>query len=359
MCKIEEMGVFVPNLRFVDTHTRGDKKSGYAFEIKPDVSIYHGSLKKTLTSCTAYLLEAHIEFKRSGRHDPFILCDPGVDRSKTSFIGSTSDHQDTLGQLATYAASQLASQFRTHCFSVFIRGHIARIIRWDREGAVVTEPIEYIEDGSLVEFFSRLSQAPDELRGIDVTVTLIDEADRERQNEADRERWKEVDRARERLGLPPNTEMFKTRIGDEQFTVILPRPSGHLFTPACRGTRTCRAYDLSGDRVVFFKDSWRINLADIIPEGEVYAKLNSKGVPHVPTCLATWDVPCWPEQKPQTFQYSRYPWACQVGLQITPHIHHVIVLNVAGKPLITFSCSKELAQAIRDALLGALLPCLW
>ncbi|KAL4064036.1 hypothetical protein J3A83DRAFT_4068790, partial [Scleroderma citrinum] len=125
-------------------------------------------------------------------------------------------------------------------------------------------------------------------------------------------------------------------------------------------TCTCHAYDLSSDHVVFFKDSWHINLANIIPEGKVYAKLNSKQVPYVLTCLTTYNVPCWPKQEPQTFKYSQYPWAYQAGLQIMPHIHHVLVLDIARKPLTTFSCSKELAQAIHDALLahqGAYIDC--
>ncbi|KAL4064035.1 hypothetical protein J3A83DRAFT_4071023, partial [Scleroderma citrinum] len=113
----------------------------------------------------------------------------------TSFISPASDHQDTLGQLMTYTACQLASQFRTHFFSIFILGHIAHIIQWDREGVIVTKLIKYIKDSSLIEFFSNLAQAQDRLCGINITVTPAS--------------INEVDHARQTLDLPPETEMFK------------------------------------------------------------------------------------------------------------------------------------------------------
>ena len=40
---------------------------------------------------------------------------------------------------------------------------------WDRSNAIVTERIEYDSDDSLVEFFSRFSQAPPGLRGVDTS----------------------------------------------------------------------------------------------------------------------------------------------------------------------------------------------
>ncbi|KIM62210.1 hypothetical protein SCLCIDRAFT_92490, partial [Scleroderma citrinum Foug A] len=48
-----------------------------------------------------------------------------------------------LGQIGAYATSQLTSQFHTHCYSVYVNRDHARIIRWERDGAIVTEPIFY------------------------------------------------------------------------------------------------------------------------------------------------------------------------------------------------------------------------
>ncbi|KAF8833948.1 hypothetical protein BDN67DRAFT_865414, partial [Paxillus ammoniavirescens] len=89
----------------------------------------------------------------------------------------------------------LASQFCTHAFSLFILGPTARIIQWDREGTVITEPISYNNDSSLIQFFSWYSKAPPELRSIDTLVSLAS--------------GDEAAHARVKLGLPADTPMFK------------------------------------------------------------------------------------------------------------------------------------------------------
>ncbi|KAL4075198.1 hypothetical protein V8B97DRAFT_2022216 [Scleroderma yunnanense] len=43
-------------------------------------------------------------------------------------------------------------------------------------------------------------------------------------------------------------------------------------------------------------------------------------------------------------------WACQAGLVVTPHVHHVLVLNLVGEALMNFSCTWELVQAMHDGL---------
>ena len=76
--------------------------------------------------------------------------------------------------------------------------------------------------------------------------------------------------------------MFKTTIPGNRdgpsLTVIFPRPEGRPSSPACRGTCTCRTYDLLGDHVVYLKESWRVDATNIVSEGEIYADLNAKGV---------------------------------------------------------------------------------
>jgi predicted transcriptional regulator len=52
-----------------------------------------------------------------------------------------------------YAAAQLGSQFHTCVYSILIVEEQAQLIRWDRTGAVVSEPIFYNEDDALMEFF--------------------------------------------------------------------------------------------------------------------------------------------------------------------------------------------------------------
>jgi len=49
----------------------------------------------------------------------------------------------------------MGAQYRTHIFSVLICEDYARLIRWDRGGAIVTEPIKYNEEScSIFSFVS-------------------------------------------------------------------------------------------------------------------------------------------------------------------------------------------------------------
>ena len=122
------MSPFAPQLTFVNTHAKGDKVNGYTFETKPDISIYHKSLSGKLPAgCNSSMIDMHIEFKRYDWDDPF-TCPPSLTRRDTAFISSKPNETNTLGQIGAYAAAQLASQFRTHCFSVYIIHNTAHII---------------------------------------------------------------------------------------------------------------------------------------------------------------------------------------------------------------------------------------
>ena len=76
------------------------------------------------------------------------------------------------GQIIAYAAMLLGAQYRTHIFSVLIIKDYARLIRWDRGGAVVTEPVNYETESYLLDFLIRYDNASKEIRGHDPTVGL-------------------------------------------------------------------------------------------------------------------------------------------------------------------------------------------
>ena len=63
-------------------------------------------------------------------------------------------------------------QFRTCIFSVGIFGEVARLFRWDRAGAIVSEPIKYraADNRELAEFFYRFNLMTPAQRGCDPTV---------------------------------------------------------------------------------------------------------------------------------------------------------------------------------------------
>ena len=295
------MQPFSQHLHFINSHAEGDPESRYTFTIKPD------TVTPCPPDCNSDLIEMHVEFKRYNWDNPFFLPkplkspeQPGQEAQEVEpFVGSTPNKINTLGQIGAYAAAQLGSQFHMHCFSVFIMYDIVRIIRWDREGTIVMEPIYYNTKPELAEFFSRFSQVSPALCGIDTTVSLTPA-------------W-EAALVRDKLELPSLTPMFMTSIpgvGGSSMMIIFPCCDASPTTPACRGTRTTPAYDLAGDQVVFFKDSWRIKADDILSEGQIYAELKAQNVPHVPICLACSDVDSLPVQRPQTSRFSMADWAC-------------------------------------------------
>ncbi|KAG0695915.1 hypothetical protein DFH29DRAFT_813668 [Suillus ampliporus] len=121
------MKPFAPQLSFVNSSKCADMKncSAFTFNVKPDVCVYTDG---TSQGCDISKLEVNVEFKWNDGYDAFSK-DPGPD-THIAF--------DTLGQITSYASAQLGAQYRTHTFSVLIVHNCARIIRWDREGAIVT-----------------------------------------------------------------------------------------------------------------------------------------------------------------------------------------------------------------------------
>ncbi|KAG2151503.1 hypothetical protein DEU56DRAFT_728043, partial [Suillus clintonianus] len=254
---------------------------------------------------------------------------------------------DTLGQITSYASAQLGAQYHTHVFSVLIVRNRARIIRWDREGAIVTDAFNY-NDPHLADFFYHYARASPEMHGVDTSVTPASTED--------------AALAREALKLPTATHMFKVAVPEDPavedsgwLTLIIPQPVAKGFPPVGRWTRTCPAFDLLNQKVVMFKDSWRVSIKDVLPEGETYKLLKLHKVRNVATCIAFHDVihPI-PQQNTQTAKFGSAEWACPnrdvAKKLITPHTLHRLVLDIVGEKLNDYARSHQLVQSIRDAL---------
>jgi hypothetical protein len=83
--------------------------------LKPDISVYtQGSDRSRCTDFS--LMESHVEVKFDESDDPF------HDDSVHSFEHDTEASKDTKGQITSYAVAQLATQFRTHIFTILICG---------------------------------------------------------------------------------------------------------------------------------------------------------------------------------------------------------------------------------------------
>jgi hypothetical protein len=231
----------------------------------------------------------------------------------------------------------LGSQFRTCIYSVLIVKDYARLIRWDRTGAIVTEPIKYNDDPALVEFFRRYNEAPPKVRGVDTTITVP--------------RADEALLASHVLGVKEGVRLVKMTVPGPscQREYVIYSPTAQPYTPPGRATRGLIAYDLERDMEVFIKDTWRVDLPDIEKEGETYELLTKARVRNIPSCSAAGDIE---DHATLTHLYQDKPWACKPKRVLVPHHHYRLVLDIVGEQLTKFPSSREMLCSVVDALEG-------
>ncbi|KAG0697712.1 hypothetical protein DFH29DRAFT_878517 [Suillus ampliporus] len=152
--------------------------------------------------------------------------------------------------------------------------------------------------------------------------------------------------ARTALNLPAATPMFKLAVPEDPavedsiwLTLIIPQPVGCW-------TRTCPAFDILNQKVVMFKDFWRMSIKDVLPE-----------VRNVAKCIAFHDVihPI-PQKNTQTAKFASAKWShpnkpIKIKV-ITLHTLHRLVLDVVGEKLTDFASSHQLVWSICDALIA-------
>ena len=91
----------------------------------------------------------------------------------------TGDQAETVRiRFEKSAGEIMLRQHRTHLYTIFIAGWYARLFRWDRNGAVVSHPIDIRTDWKqLFNFIYRLARASPAIQGFDPTVTLATAAE--------------------------------------------------------------------------------------------------------------------------------------------------------------------------------------
>ena len=147
--------------------------SKFTFSCQPDISVYHKSIPGPKPKLNTTLVEFLVEFKTTLDQDPFVV-EPTLhsdlkSASENPFMNTTNQGRQSSGQITAYATSILSSQYCTHVFLVLIVDTYARLIHWDRGGAVVTAPIHYDQDPHLFDFFIRCDANP-AVRGSNPTV---------------------------------------------------------------------------------------------------------------------------------------------------------------------------------------------
>ncbi|KAJ3544207.1 hypothetical protein NMY22_g2859 [Coprinellus aureogranulatus] len=269
---------------------------------------------------------------------------------------------DTRAQLACYAGAVMATQYRSHLFTVVITGKYARFIRWDRSCAVVTRRIDITKHPSpLFEFFKRFRQFTLEQRGTNPHVRPATKeetiAARNLLKNKAPELW---------LGLSGRLFLREKSvdIGTQPFSMVeyegtkfvIPNPhcSERGLSPFGRGSRGTVAVKYNEDNPeestqCFLKDGWRDTHR--ISEAEIYPRLKDAGVRNIAEmiCGGDWFSPTLGHE------YTEKAWLGENPRQrarVQRLQGCLLVLAEVGYPLIAFRMAYHLVGGVADAMEG-------
>lgn len=326
--------------------------SKFSFSCQPDFSVYSSESDHKF-GLNSTLIEFPLEFKTTLDQDPFVVKPKSPSDQESAienpFMSATDRGRQVAGQITAYATLILSAQYRTHAFHVLIIESSARLIRWDRGGALVTAPISYDQESHLFDFLIRYDRATRPVRGHDLTVRLpTEEEERDARTLAD---------------LADTESLLTIDIPDPDLPqktnrYVISAPYACPDIPVGRWTRTSIAYDVQRKKRVFMKDSWRVLRDDITPEGEVYAKLHQHAVPNIPHCSHAADVGDETYHKSRTHEFVGKYGERSFLTQIVPHRHYRLVLDTIGRELQKFKRSWEMLNAVHASLIGELTNCL-
>jgi hypothetical protein len=335
-----------------NTHSTGDgRRDGLA----PDLALYSTDdrpiNKEGITSFMRMSL--FVEMKTAINADPFLdpmKEDPFPRNNYEDFERSDLMPSKNRGQIASYAAAILGTQFRLHVFSVSICGQWARFIRWDRAGAIVSATFNYVKNPHrLADFFYRYSRLDRLQQGYDPTLSTASEEEVKIMQEA------KCDVTLKNAN-PAHYEFRKLMVPDRDdpnkespFLISYP-PHYDARSPFSRATRGMLAFDLTKPRTVYLKDYWRPNVPNMPKEGEIYRVLVEKKVRNIAPFGMGNDVR---GHQTLTQSYVDAPWAVSTK-GIICLSHYRMTLDVVGRPLVEFDSSRQFISAIADAMEGEL-----
>ena len=271
-----------------------------------------------------------------------------------------------LGQLAIYAKEIFDHQHRTHLFQLLVCGRHARLIVWDRSGAIVSESFDYIEHPQLMaEFFWRYNHMTEAARGNDSTAVLATSHEEElftTKVEQFVEDMNNPEHPQHKLPhaedtLSPDYRVYKITIIDEfsqlPEDVLVQRPFFLGDSIFGRSTRGYIAYVLSSQKLRFLKDTWRIVREPLTPERALYAILEQADIPHVPRDVLGGDVTSDDNHgRTRCLAWSKTLELSTQCCNAEEELCHHRLLQDLAYPLKSALNSKEVVTAFRDCFEG-------
>ncbi|KAJ7102735.1 hypothetical protein C8R44DRAFT_346473 [Mycena epipterygia] len=373
---IAAFGQFCTGFSLCNTTTKGGRNLNTGRLGKPDISVVDldasisGEQMETSTDRKTRLQSlwryvwAFLEFKPLA-HDPVVDPDESVAYRKAFDCDNwLEEGQHARGQTIAYAQNMFDARPRAFCFSAVVMGKHARLMRWDRSGCIFSERFQWTTSGHFEDFFWRLGHMTDAQRGFDTSVVLASPAE----ITLVRKVIAEAQASNRNLELPKEDEvLYKfTVFDDREHYIVAGMPQVFPRAFASRATSGYLGVDLDSGKIVYMKDTWRIDLPGISKECDIYTRLKAKKVPYTADYLYGGDVPSLctlPNPSPVdptsisiavqrtiTQDFVECAWACTTeGLR--PHVHHRIVLGKVGRALSSFRSTKELFMALYHAFL--------
>ncbi|KAI0753150.1 hypothetical protein C8Q80DRAFT_496554 [Daedaleopsis nitida] len=290
--------------------------------------------------------------------------DDPFDDNARNYQATSDRRRANFGQIISYAALVFAKQQRTHYFTVLFLGAMARIVRWDRGGAIVTKKFNYTEEpGKLGRFFWHFVRLSEAQRGHDTSVAHVKSTSDDYQlmrARADNPRLEGDGDVKHAIGeharllfkesLKSNVPWYRIRVSGKQdgrdFLVGAP----HFISPGLvgRGTRGYVAIDCSDPQgpFVYLKDAWRVAHESIEQEGSILAYLNDEKtgkVERVPTLVCHGDVE---DQKTVSQDVWKIHHPDATDCPIKFHRHYRLVVQEVGLPMCRFDSAEELIYLI-------------
>ncbi|KAI0368968.1 hypothetical protein BV20DRAFT_1053504 [Pilatotrama ljubarskyi] len=270
--------------------------------------------------------------------------------------------KDNLRRFMNHPALVFECQQRTHYYSIIIIGSYARIVRWDRSGAIFSPKFDYERDpAKLGLFLWRFSHSSASVRGHDPTACHVLPGSEHR---ALMVQWAAhqlppaADHAREMFAesLVDDWPWYKLTVGDpvtgtpREF--LVGRPIFAAPGVVGRGTRGYVALDITNPEYVFvfLKDCWRVLQPGSEQEGSILVYLNEKGVEHIPTALIHGDV-----EGQRTLSEGICPAPVhERGQQceFKTKAHYRLAVKEVGLPLKRFRTGKELVRVFLHCLMA-------
>ncbi|GJJ09173.1 hypothetical protein Clacol_003395 [Clathrus columnatus] len=307
-----------------------------SLEIQPDLCVFNRGISD-IDLCDPSKPEIMLKVSTES-DDPFddngeyvTLGEDDTSKAETYFVKETRAGRRTLGQITAYAAAQQAAQFRTHIFSVLVFPKHARLFRWDRSGVVVTERFPLCSRYFL-EFFHLYNHATRHVRGLDISASIPSEDD--------------TSKARVALGGESRLPLVQLSVGSSSYIISRKVYMNH-DCPFGRSTRGFVAYSVPLNETVFLKDSWRLDYQT--PEHDVYRRLRSSHVPHIPNVIEGGDI-LDHKTFTQDLLEEDLVWIRDPPRRLKRHRHYRLILKEIATPLHSFPSTKILVSAIYDAV---------